>query len=370
MDRKRKGLILIALGIAILLPALAFAQNAPGSGAGLVPCGVTSGALFDSDVKVATECQACHLVELTQNIINFVIGLAVSLAVLLIAWGGVLYVFSGGDPSKIEKAKRVFRDTFFGFLVAITAWIVINTGLYMFLDSKQFPESSWFDISCVNTKDRPIASNIGEIITGAIGVAQLPIGVWEGVNGKQYTCPQGYIAEGETVEERICVDKQGQPTDPIEYVPPPPGSGGGSYPTIGSCGGGRSSASIAACAQLYAIQKLDSSNCSPYVDGGNLACACMVNKILNSAGYASIDGDSVPQMRRQLDAGAGVQIGVTQTQPGDIVIWLRGDLEKHVGICANIGCTMTYSNSSSKHYVRPHAVDALGYTSYVFYHVR
>lgn len=365
MDRKQKGLILIALGIALLLPAFGYAQDFPSSGAGLVPCGVTT----DANPNVATECQACHLVELTQNVINFVIGLAISIAILLVAWGGILYFTSRADPAQIEKAKRVFRDTLIGFLIAISAWIVVNTTLFALLDSQQFPESSWFDISCVSPNKRPINVSVSDIIKNALGVVDLPEGrtifLLEDDDGKTryYQCPtMGYeynAAAG------VCVNEEGDMEDYTRYTPSVPQNG--ALP-LGYCGNGTDTGSIAACAQLYTAQEISSANCSPYVEGGNKACACMVNKILESAGYAPIDGDSVALMQSELRAGAGTPVTASNTRPGDIVIW-KNSAVSHVGICANVGCTQTYANSSSNARMQLGGNTVEGYAPTAYYRV-
>ena len=368
MSRKRKALVLFALGVALLLPSFTYvaAQTAT-SGAGLVPCGVTLGT-GESEVKIATGCQACHLTQLVQNIINFIVGISITLAILLVAWAGFLYFSSGARPDNINKGKDVLKNTAIGFLVVISAWIIVNTLLYTLLDKKQYPESSWFRIECT-TEPRPIDVSIGDILEVALG--DIPDSYFtvmpeQGGDGGYYRCPEGTIPNG----AGLC-SKPNSTTvvSPIPAPGIPSGATGnpgvanfdGSVPP-GSCSG------IVGCAAFYAQHRIDSSLCSPYVDGGNLACACMVNRILNAAGRAPIDGDSVPQMRKLLDDGAGTR---TQTpQPGDLVIWLRGGLEKHVGVCANAGCTMAYSNSSSQALVRLHAINALGYTSWMFYRVR
>jgi cell wall-associated NlpC family hydrolase len=45
------------------------------------------------------------------------------------------------------------------------------------------------------------------------------------------------------------------------------------------------------------------------------------------------------------DSGRGVPVDQSVAQPGDLVFF--GGLS-HVGVCANVGCTETLSNSSSQ----------------------
>jgi hypothetical protein len=156
MERRRLAVLLLAVSLAIMLPVATFAaQNAtPG---GLVPCGVSS------DPATASQCEACNLVQLIQNIITFMIGIAIPVAVALFAYAGFLYFTSGTRLENIDTAKRIFKNVLFGFLMALTAWLVVNTVLNAVLDKGQYPNSSWFKIDCTTFK-RPINEKIGEVI--------------------------------------------------------------------------------------------------------------------------------------------------------------------------------------------------------------
>ncbi len=366
MPRKRKALALFSIGIALLLPVFTYAQIQP-SGAGLVPCGVTQDSPLstEKDVGVATECEACHLVQLTQNIIHFLIGLAVSIAVLMFAWAGILFFTSNANPEKINKGKRIFGQTLFGFLLALCAWIIVNTLLFILIDQQQFPQSTWFEVECAKSRAVVADKEFGQIVLGAIGnVESIPLfKIQDGTRPDgQYSCPAGFTYD---TTARMCLNGQGGAEEP-DFIAPL-GSGAftpNSEATVdfGSCGGeGSIGSRIMRCATLYADSRVSSAKCSPNVDGGNLACACMVNKILNGAGILSIDADSVPDMVAALKAGRGRQISIQSAQPGDIVFWqYTSPRRSHVGICATPGCTQVYSNSSSQAVVRLTTSDYLG----------
>jgi len=89
-------------------------------------------------------------------------------------------------------------------------------------------------------------------------------------------------------------------------------------------------------------------------DGGNLACAWMVNRILQrSVGYR-INGDSTASMHQQLESrvrqGLAERIPIDSIQPGDIIISpTRFEPTRstgHVGIMGRGG--QIYENSSSQ----------------------
>ena len=89
-------------------------------------------------------------------------------------------------------------------------------------------------------------------------------------------------------------------------------------------------------------------------DGGNLACAWMVNKILDRAVGYKVNGDSTTTMnqvfRSHVASGRAQQIPASQAQPGDIIIspttWTPTRNTGHVGIVGENGVVM--SNSSSR----------------------
>jgi hypothetical protein len=83
-------------------------------------------------------------------------------------------------------------------------------------------------------------------------------------------------------------------------------------------------------------------------DGGNLACAWAVNRVLENAGIVSLGGDApnwVPAVEADLQNNRGIPIDRSQGQAGDIVI---SGGQEHIGICLNDGCTQVRSNSSSR----------------------
>jgi len=171
------------------------------SGAGLVPCGVTSDSPLSSekDYNTATECDACHLVQLTQNIIHFLVGLAISISVLMFAWAGILFFTSNASPEKISKGKRIFGQTLVGFLIAFSAWIVVNTLLFILIDQEKFPESGWFEIECTENR-QVVEDNFNQVLEDALGVVtfvELPPDAYyaETTTGEYlgvFQCPAGY----------------------------------------------------------------------------------------------------------------------------------------------------------------------------------
>jgi hypothetical protein len=82
---------------------------------GIVPCN-------------GPDCQACSVVALIQNIINFLLGLSIPLVAAMFAYAGVIY-FSSSVLDKIQKAKDIFKSVGIGFAIMAAGWLVVNTVL-------------------------------------------------------------------------------------------------------------------------------------------------------------------------------------------------------------------------------------------------
>jgi hypothetical protein len=126
------------------------------SAAGLVPCGTSA------DPNGATSCQACNLVDLLQHVINFMLGLSIPIAISLFAYAGVLYFTSAANQGNIDKAKKIFRSAFLGFILALMSFIIVNTILHAVLAPDY--SDGWNSIKCVSQKDRNTDANIGQLL--------------------------------------------------------------------------------------------------------------------------------------------------------------------------------------------------------------
>lgn len=60
-----------------------------------------------------------------QNIVNFAVGFAGALAVILIIYAGVKFIISGGDKEKVEQAKKTLTFAIYGLLFIIFSFFII-----------------------------------------------------------------------------------------------------------------------------------------------------------------------------------------------------------------------------------------------------
>lgn len=141
----------VLLIVLTLIPSIAFAAATSFFGP-LVPCGGKDQAM----------CQACDLVTLAGNLINFMIAVAVVGAALMFAYAGFLYVTASATPENLNSAKKIFWNVFIGLIFILSAWLIVNLVLTV-LTGKSFSE---YEIKCLAPIARSVSRDVGEIVVG------------------------------------------------------------------------------------------------------------------------------------------------------------------------------------------------------------
>ena len=114
------------------------------TGGGIVTCGRSGG----------TMCTLCDLIKGIYDIVNYLIKIAIGIAVLAICIGGVLYIVSAGDPGLIEMGKKAMKNAIIGFIVVFAAVLIIDTLiLYLGAKSDLGISADWksFSFNCTST---------------------------------------------------------------------------------------------------------------------------------------------------------------------------------------------------------------------------
>jgi len=93
----------------IFSPTLALAQEG-----GIVPCN-------------GLDCNFGSFLQLGQNIIDFLLIVSIPLAVIAFVYAGFLYLTAGGSEGQIKKAHSVFGKVLIGFIIILSAWLIVNT---------------------------------------------------------------------------------------------------------------------------------------------------------------------------------------------------------------------------------------------------
>jgi hypothetical protein len=122
MKISSKIILFLFLISVIMTPVLISAQvssSEPFRNEGLVP-----------DCAKAEKGKTCTLQDLftfAQKLFKYLMWLAVTLSTISIAVAGFYYIFAGGDPGDISKAHEILKYSILGIVLAVGAWIIVNT---------------------------------------------------------------------------------------------------------------------------------------------------------------------------------------------------------------------------------------------------
>lgn len=106
----------------IFAPILAMAQQprglVPWTCANLIPCNI------------------CDLWVLADNIIRFLVfTLALPILVLALIIGGIVWMTSAGNPTRIEKGKNILTSSIIGVFIAFGGWLIVDTIITTFANN-------------------------------------------------------------------------------------------------------------------------------------------------------------------------------------------------------------------------------------------
>ena len=76
-------------------------------------------------VNVTNPIAESHFSELVENFLLWTLGVAGSIALLMLVTGGILYVTSSGDEQKIATAKRMVTWTILGLMIVLASYAII-----------------------------------------------------------------------------------------------------------------------------------------------------------------------------------------------------------------------------------------------------
>ncbi len=82
-----------------------------------------------------TDCGWNELIDVIKNIIDYVVLLAAPLAAIAFLWAGFLYLTAAGNEGQIRKAHGIFTKVLIGFILVLSAWLIVDTILNTFAPS-------------------------------------------------------------------------------------------------------------------------------------------------------------------------------------------------------------------------------------------
>mgnify|MGYP001461767890 CR=1 FL=1 len=126
--------LVIAFTVA-LLPSLTYA-------AGLVPCGGPT----------EPPCQGCYFALLLSNVLTWLVGILFLVFAIMLVVAGYRLVTSAGNTQAREGAKKLIVNGFIGFVIVLSAWLLIDFVMKQLLSSGTSSIATygpWNSISCV-----------------------------------------------------------------------------------------------------------------------------------------------------------------------------------------------------------------------------
>lgn len=144
--------------IAFSLPTVTF-------GGGMIPCGGTN-----DDGSLQKPCQACHVVQLGNKLLEWFIMTMASVIALIFAWAGMQMVMSAGNTEGISHAKAMMTNSIIGLIILLSAWLVIDTIMKIVIKGNPDADARlgvWHTIKCVK---QPEITSDPDKGTGGVGV--------------------------------------------------------------------------------------------------------------------------------------------------------------------------------------------------------
>lgn len=111
---------LLTVGVTALVAIPAFAAGS--ADYGTIPSlssinkGVSGSAVFGSS----------NLSEIIAGVISVILGFLGVITVLIILWGGFIWMTAAGEPDKVDKAKKMIYSGIIGLVIIFAAYAIAN----------------------------------------------------------------------------------------------------------------------------------------------------------------------------------------------------------------------------------------------------
>ena len=100
-------------------------------------------------------CHLCDLIKGFYNIVKYIQGIAIGVALLAIAIGGIIYIISAGDTGLMDAAKSAIKNAAIGFVLVFASYLLVNTViLYLGTKTGLGINAQWGTFNCDPT-DHP-----------------------------------------------------------------------------------------------------------------------------------------------------------------------------------------------------------------------
>jgi hypothetical protein len=126
----KSKVITFLVAATLSFPFLAFAQQ------GLVPCS-------------GEDCTVCHLWQMFDNIVKFLVQISFAAGALGVAVGGFFIMTAGGSENRIRQGREILKTVIVGILIVLLSWVVLNTLFQILAKGIQgWDPRFWYEIRC------------------------------------------------------------------------------------------------------------------------------------------------------------------------------------------------------------------------------
>lgn len=98
-------------------------ENAP-EGGGMTKAAGASGT---PSTNIENPLETDDFTQLLGNFLEWLLGIVGSIALLMLIYGGVVYMSSNGDPQKAETGKRIVMWTLGGLMIVLLSYSILST---------------------------------------------------------------------------------------------------------------------------------------------------------------------------------------------------------------------------------------------------
>lgn len=119
----------------------------------IIPESTQAAQLVPAACENGIGCNLCHFVELANNVVKWLIGILSVIFGVLFFIAGFGMITSGGNSGKLEDAKKSLTNALVGFLIVLSAWLIVDTLLKAMLPDNGLTGVStgfgmWNEINC------------------------------------------------------------------------------------------------------------------------------------------------------------------------------------------------------------------------------
>lgn len=113
VERGKKAITMAMIGLAIGIAAPSILKEL----AGILGWGTTNNAEVNA---------ALTLSQIALKLLNFLLGIAGILALIMLVIGGIMYLTSAGDEERVESGKKIFKFSLIGIIIVMASMVIVR----------------------------------------------------------------------------------------------------------------------------------------------------------------------------------------------------------------------------------------------------